>query len=160
MHEEKSHDWEEIYANCEFGATGKRRSAQTDPSWEKEKKRKRWSAKGYASVSECEKERQTITSEWVRNETYRKKRNECAKNEEIDKKMKKLYRESRPPCLPGGPHICIVKTRLVNDKIRETSLRGEIIRPVRKCKLLRNFLPSPPFRARYFWQIFREAWMQ
>lgn len=36
-------------------------------------------------------------------------------------------------------------------------LRGEIIRPVCKCKLLRNFLPSPPFRARYFWQIFREC---
>lgn len=71
--------------------------------------------------------------------------------------MKKLYRESRPPCLPGGPHICIVKSRLVNDKIRKSeSLRGEIIRPVCKCKLLRNFLPSPPFRARYFWQIFRE----
>lgn len=41
-------------------------------------------------------------------------------------------------------------------KLGKASLRGEIIRPVCKCKLLRNFLPSPPFRARYFWQIFRE----
>lgn len=42
-------------------------------------------------------------------------------------------------------------------KLGKASLRGEIIRPVCKCKLLRNFLPSPPFRARYFWQIFREC---
>jgi len=41
-------------------------------------------------------------------------------------------------------------------KLGKASIRGEIIRPVCKCKLLRNFLPSPPFRARYFWQIFRE----
>lgn len=41
-------------------------------------------------------------------------------------------------------------------KLGKASLRGEIIRPVCKCKLLRNFLPSPPFRAWYFWQIFRE----
>lgn len=39
------------------------------------------------------------------------------------KKVKKLYRESRPPCLPGGPHICIVKSRLVNDKIRKSEFK-------------------------------------
>lgn len=39
------------------------------------------------------------------------------------KKVKKLYRESRPPWLPGGPHICIVKSRLVNDKIRRSEFK-------------------------------------
>lgn len=154
MHEEKSHDWEEIYANCDFGLSSEPRAkdVRRKPILAEREREER---KGMKEWVNARRMQQRTTSErdgvkWV-------ERRGVNVLKKLLKKVKKLYRESRPPCLPGGPHICIVKSRLVNDKIRKSeSLRGEIIRPVCKCKLLRNFLPSPPFRARYFWQIFRE----
>lgn len=69
-------------------------------------------------MSECETERSKTTSE--RDGVKRVERRGVNVLKKIaKKKVKKLYRESRPPCLPGGPHICIVKSRLVNDKIRK-----------------------------------------
>lgn len=77
----------------------------------------------------------------------------------IAKKSEEII-QREPTSLPtgGSAYMYCKESRLVNDKIRKKRvLRGEIIRPVCKCKLLRNFLPSPSFRARYFWQIFREG---
>lgn len=62
MHEEKSHDWEEIYANCDFGLSSEPRAkdVRRKPILAE---RERWRAKGYERASECETERQGTTSE-------------------------------------------------------------------------------------------------
>lgn len=62
MHEEKSHDWEEIYANCDFGLSSEPRAkdVRRKPILAE---RERWRAKGYERVSECEMEQSKTTSE-------------------------------------------------------------------------------------------------
>lgn len=112
MYEEKSHDWEEIYANCDFGLSSEPRA--------KDVRRKPILAERKRITSERVRmgewmgdgsERRRRAKENTEWETCREMRSECAKKKLLKKSEEIIQREPTPLPTGGSAYMyCKVKT--------------------------------------------------